>query len=171
MAQARTVFLGVDPGTNVTGFGVISVHNNTVVWEDCGVIAMPARADLSEKLACIFDGLLERIQRHRPAWVSIEQAFYAKNARTALVLGHARGVALLAAAKAGARVVEYTPREIKKALVGNGNATKEQVSYMVAMLLGSRAQHPMADASDALAAALCAYYHCGAALHRALQAK
>ncbi len=161
--QARTVYFGIDPGSAVTGFGVISVVNNTIIWEDSGIISAPAKACLGEKLECIYDGLVQRLTTHRPGCVAIEEAFYAKNARTAMVLGHARGIAMLAARKAGARVVEYTPRQIKKSLVGNGGASKDQVAYMVQALLGPRAMHPMTDASDALAAALCGYYHLGSA--------
>jgi crossover junction endodeoxyribonuclease RuvC len=111
------------------------------------------------KLEGIYDGLYGKIGEHAPTRVCVEQAFYGKNARTALVLGLARGMALLAARKSGVEVVEFSPLEIKKAVVGRGNATKEQVSYMVHTLLHPPAGHAQVDANDALAAALCAFYH------------
>ena len=95
------------------------------------------------------------MQEHTPRRVCVEQAFYAKNVHTTLILGHARGVALLAAKQTGATVAEYTPRAIKKAVVGNGNADKEQVEYMVKAMLAIPKEHAYADAYDALAAALC----------------
>ena len=156
----KTIFFGIDPGTAATGFGVIGVINNTVMWEDAGVISPAQKGNLAEKLETIYDALLERLAVHRPAYVCIEQAFYAKNARTTLILGHARGAAILAARKSGARVEEYSPREIKKALVGNGGASKEQVAYMVNAVLSPPGGPRQSDATDALAAALCSYYNC-----------
>jgi len=158
-ASSSMTFFGVDPGTRVTGYGVVSVVNNTVEWVDSGVLRARAGAQLPEKLAGIYDGLSEKIARHSPRCVCVEQAFYGKNARTALVLGLARGVALLAARKSGVNVVEYSPLEIKKSVVGSGRATKEQVSYMVHMLLHPPQESAQEDACDALAAALCAFYH------------
>ena len=153
------IIFGIDPGTAITGYGVIRIVNNTVSWVDSGVIVTPAKANLADRLEVIYDGLTEKIQRHAPARVCIEQAFYAKNVHTTLILGHARGVAMLAAKKAGADIAEYSPREIKKSVVGNGNADKEQVAYMVKMLLSPPREHSHPDAYDALAAALCGYYH------------
>ena len=152
-------FFGVDPGTAATGYGVVRIEGNTVRWVDSGVISTLRAAQLDEKLECIFDGLCGKIALHGPDTVCVEEAFYGKNARTALVLGLARGVSLLAARKCNARVVEFSPREIKKAVVGNGGATKQQVAFMVQTLLGPSTRHATLDASDALAAALCAYYH------------
>ncbi|MBD3314717.1 MAG: crossover junction endodeoxyribonuclease RuvC [Chitinivibrionales bacterium] len=153
------IFFGVDPGTNITGYGVIRVSDNTVRWVDSGTVVLGRDAPLSEKLAGIFEELSEQIARHGPCTVCVEEAFYAKNVRTTLILGHARGVVLLAAHRAGAGVMEFSPREIKKALVGNGNATKEQVSFMVKTLLSPPRAKAQSDACDALAAALCGYYN------------
>jgi len=149
------IIFGIDPGTAVTGYGVIRVIDNRVTWVDSGVIKTGKESMLADKLAVIYDGLTVKMQQHAPQRVCVEQAFYAKNVRTTLILGHARGIALLAAKKAGAEVAEYSPREIKKSVVGNGNADKQQVEYMVKALLSVPAQHAHSDAYDALAAALC----------------
>jgi crossover junction endodeoxyribonuclease RuvC len=158
-AQRATVFLGVDPGTTTTGYGIIKAVDNMVSWVDSGVIRPRANAGLPEKIEYIYDSLCEKIATCKPQCVCIEQAFYGKNARTALVLGCARAAAMLAAQKSGARIVEFSPLEIKKAVVGNGNAAKEQVTYMINTLLHPKKKHRQYDAYDALAAALCAFYH------------
>ena len=149
------IIFGIDPGTAITGFGVIRVNGNSVSWVDSGVIKTDSRGELPEKLLTIYDGLSGKMTEHRPDRVCIEQAFYAKNVHTTLILGHARGVAMLAAKKAGAIVAEYSPREIKKSVVGNGNAAKEQVEYMIRALLSPPIRSAHTDAYDALAAALC----------------
>lgn len=149
------IIAGIDPGSAVTGYGVIAIEGNTPRWRDSGVIRVPAKLELAPRLGYIFERLAGILAQHRPALVCVEEAFYAKNVRTTLVLGHARGVALLAAQQAGARVAEYSPREIKKALVGTGAAAKEQVAYMVKFMLSPPCHHDQSDAYDALAAALC----------------
>ena len=149
------IIFGIDPGTAITGYGVISVKGNAVSWVDSGVIITRPVLPLDERLEAIFDGLSGKMALHVPDRVCIEEAFYGKNIHTTLVLGHSRGVAMLAARKAGAVVTEYSPREIKKAVTGNGNAAKEQVAYMVKMLLSPPAHHDQTDAYDALAVALC----------------
>lgn len=143
----------------MTGFGVVSARGNTLKWVDSGVIKPPKSGSLPEKLTYIHRELSSRIERHEPDLVCVEEAFYAKNVRTTLVLGHARGVALLAACQSGVGVAEFSPREIKKAVVGNGNASKDQIMYMVRMLLSPPDSGQQVDACDALAAALCGYYH------------
>jgi crossover junction endodeoxyribonuclease RuvC len=121
---------------------------------ECGVVRTTAAAPLSVRLREIHAEVALLIARHRPDCVAVEDVFYARNVRTTLVLGHARGVVLLAAEQAGITIAEYPPAEIKKAVVGNGAATKEQVQFMVAQLLRLRtAPHP-ADAADGVAAAL-----------------
>jgi crossover junction endodeoxyribonuclease RuvC len=155
------IILGIDPGTAVTGYGVIEVKNNSVSWVDCGIIATDAGAPLPERLQSIHASIEQCIRRHGPERVAIEQAFYAKNVHTTLLLGHARGVLMLAAQNAGALIAEYSPREIKKAVTGNGNAEKPQVEYMVKMLLSPPAALRRSDAYDALAVALCDFYHAG----------
>ena len=166
----RHVFFGIDPGTVATGYGVIDVLDNTVRWADSGVICPDARGHLSEKLEFIFSELCVKLDKYMPSCVCVEQAFYGKNARTALVLGCARGVALLAARKSGAFLVEYSPLEIKKSVVGNGNATKEQVAFMIQTLLHPPEIHRRLDAYDALAAAMCAFYHYSSDIVEARQA-
>jgi len=149
------VIFGIDPGSINTGYGVIEADGNCVSYIDCGVIHMRENLRMPDKLSAIFDGLCAALKKHGPSRVSIEEAFYAKNVHTTLVLGQARGVALLAAQRCGADVAEYSPREIKKSVVGNGNAAKNQVEYMVRRLLRVPEEQRHADAFDALAAALC----------------
>ncbi|MBN2188202.1 MAG: crossover junction endodeoxyribonuclease RuvC [Chitinispirillaceae bacterium] len=156
------IILGIDPGTAITGYGVIEVKNNSVAWRDCGIIETEPRAPLPERLATIHSAIEQRLAKYNPERVAIEQAFYAKNVHTTLMLGHARGVLMLAAQKSGAHIAEYSPREIKKAVTGNGSAEKSQVEYMVRMLLSPPADAMPSDAYDALAAALCDFYHAGA---------
>jgi crossover junction endodeoxyribonuclease RuvC len=160
------IIFGIDPGTAITGYGVIKTNNNSVSWVDSGVIVTKANSSLEIRLERIFDTLTEKIKLHNPQRVCIEEAFYGKNVHTTLVLGHARGVAMLAAVKAGAAVSEYSPREIKKSVTGNGNATKEQVAYMVKMLLSPPCTHEHTDAYDALAVALCDFHCAGIAALR-----
>jgi crossover junction endodeoxyribonuclease RuvC len=159
VAERTITVFGIDPGTAATGYGVICCRDNTVRWVDSGVIAPDAGADLADRLTAIYDGLLGKLDQHKPSTVCVEQAFYAKNVHTTLILGHARGVALLAARRADARILEFSPREVKKAVVGNGNAEKEQVAYMVKVLLSPPPANMRPDACDALAIALCGYYN------------
>jgi crossover junction endodeoxyribonuclease RuvC len=155
------IIFGIDPGTAITGFGVIEARNNTVSQVDWGVITTRADAPLSERLCTIFDGIEGYLTRYRPDRVAIEQAFYAKNVHTTLLLGHARGVLMLASRKAGAAIAEYSPREIKKAITGNGGAEKSQVEYMIRMILSLGNAVNKSDAFDALGVAVCDFYHAG----------
>jgi crossover junction endodeoxyribonuclease RuvC len=149
------VVLGVDPGTLVTGFGVVSRRGATVRLLASGTIANTSRCSLSERLLAIYIRLHHVLAEHHPDEFAIESAFYGKNAQSALKLGHARGVCLLAAMQCGLTPAEYSPREVKRAVVGNGNASKEQVQFMVKALLGLKRDRMAADASDAIAIALC----------------
>jgi crossover junction endodeoxyribonuclease RuvC len=153
------IILGIDPGTAITGYGVIETNNNAVKWLDCGVITTRAEAPLPERLSFIYSGIEKQLDRYGPGRVAIEQAFYAKNVHTTLLLGHARGVLMLAAQQWGACISEYSPREIKKSITGNGNAEKPQVEYMVRMLLSPPSEKQPSDAYDALAVALCDFYN------------
>jgi len=155
------IIFGIDPGTAVTGYGVIKTKNNSMVWVDSGVITTNASGVLAERLEIIYDALLDKMRLHMPDRVCIEEAFYSKNVHTTLVLGHARGVAMLAARKTMSAIAEYTPRAIKKAVTGNGNATKEQVEYMIKVLLSPPQAHVRSDAYDALAIAVCDFYNSG----------
>ena len=147
--------LGIDPGTATTGYGVVrSTGPGLVTLVECGVIRTKARDPLASRLLEIHEGVQELIARHRPDALAVEDVFYAKNVRTTVVLGHARGVILLAGAQAGLEVHEFPPAEIKKAVVGTGAATKEQVQFMLTRLLRLKAVPSPSDAADGVAAAL-----------------
>jgi crossover junction endodeoxyribonuclease RuvC len=121
---------------------------------ECGVFRTSARDALADRLVEIFDGVTELIARHKPDALAVESVFYAKNVRTTVTLGHARGVLLLAGARAGVTIHEYPPAEIKKAITGTGGATKEQVQFMVKTLLRLKTVPSPNDAADGVAAAL-----------------
>lgn len=150
------VIVGIDPGTTVTGYGVVVVSAGGVLrLRECGVIRPTPKAPLAERIREIFEGIESVLDRHPPSCVSVESVFQGKNARSALVLGHARGAILLAAALRHLEIAEYTPVEIKKAVVGHGSATKEQVGFMVQERLRLRTPPAPSDAADGVAAALC----------------
>lgn len=149
------IVLGIDPGTANTGYGVVKGDGPAAVsLVECGVIRTRARDPLPARLREIHDGVTELIARHRPDALSIEDVFYARNVRTTVVLGHARGVILLAAEVARLDIHEYPPAEIKKAVVGTGAATKEQVQFMLTRLLRLKSVPQPSDAADGVAAAL-----------------
>jgi crossover junction endodeoxyribonuclease RuvC len=156
-AQGRKdlIIIGVDPGSIVTGYGLITSHNQKNVLIECGVIKTDSKKSLPEKLKQIFEGLSQIIAKKHPEEFAIEETFYSKNAKSALVMGQARGVAILAAACAKMPVWEYSPKEVKCSIVGQGNASKLQVQYMVKNLLGLKNLPQPQDAADALAVALC----------------
>jgi crossover junction endodeoxyribonuclease RuvC len=146
---------GIDPGSVRTGYGCVESDGTRLRLVVCGVISSPPRSTLPERLHVIHDSLGRIIREASPDCVVIENLFHARNVRSALVLGHARGVAVLAAVEAGLPLVEYTPAEIKQATVGYGRAEKTQVQHMVKMLLGLAAPPASHDAADALAVAIC----------------
>lgn len=146
--------LGIDPGSRITGYGVVDVDRGQVSFVACGVVKTTTTYSFSLRLNEIFDGLNEVIQLHRPAVAAIEDVFLATNPRSALKLGHARGVAVVVAMQNGLAVHDYSPRAVKQAVVGYGQAGKEQVNTMVRILLGLSGT-PSADAADALAVAIC----------------
>jgi crossover junction endodeoxyribonuclease RuvC len=149
------IVLGIDPGTAVTGYGVVKgEHSLPAHLIECGVIRTRARDTLPERLREIHAGIIELIARHQPDAMAIEDVFYARNVRTTIVLGHARGVILLAAAEARIEICEYPPAEIKKTIVGTGTATKRQVQFMVSRLLRLKTAPEPVDAADGVAAAL-----------------
>jgi crossover junction endodeoxyribonuclease RuvC len=148
-----TTILGIDPGSRVTGYGLIKVINHQLQYVASGCIRSPEGA-LSQRLLQIFNGVCELMERYQPDEVAIEQVFMHHNPSSALKLGHARGVAMVACASHRLEVSEYSPREIKQALVGYGGAEKEQVKHMVVQLLHLSAA-PQSDAADALAIAIC----------------
>ena len=152
--KERIRILGVDPGSRHLGWGVVDVQGRDVTFVACGVISPKAKASLPERLHQIHQGLAKVIEEQRPQEAAVEGLFHAKNAKSALLLGHAQGVALLALAEEGLEVGEYPPREVKKAVTGSGNADKVQVAKLVEMQLGPTGAL-RADATDALAVALC----------------
>ncbi|OFV92311.1 MAG: crossover junction endodeoxyribonuclease RuvC [Acidobacteria bacterium RIFCSPLOWO2_12_FULL_65_11] len=146
---------GIDPGSARTGYGCVETDGRRHRIVVCGAIASPALASFPEKLLQIHRCLAELLAECRPDSVAIENLFHANNVRSALKLGHARGVAMLAAVEMGLPVVEYTPAEIKRAVVGYGRAEKHQVQQMVKLMLGLPAVPSPHDAADALAVAIC----------------
>lgn len=150
------IILGIDPGTRKTGYGLVRKSGGRVCHVDNGLILPPAKADLPDRLAFIFEETRKLIARFCPEAVALEDLFVAKNARSSLKLGHARGVVMLAARMGDLPVYEYSPAEIKKAVAAYGQAAKEQMQKMVRLSL-ALPEVPAEDASDALAAALC---HC-----------
>ena len=150
---------GIDPGSERTGYGCIEASGSRHRLVICGCLSGPARATFPERLKAIHGGLCELLARHRPDCVAIEDIFYARNVRSALRLGHARGVALLAACEANLPIAEYAPAEIKRAVVGYGRAEKSQVQQMVKLLLGLDEAPAPHDAADALAVAICHLHH------------
>jgi crossover junction endodeoxyribonuclease RuvC len=149
------IVLGIDPGTSCTGYGVVKGDGlGLVSLVECGVIRTQPREPLAARLAVIFEGVTELLERHRPDAMSVEDVFYAKNVRTTVVLGHARGVVLLAGQRAGVEIHEIPPAGIKKAVVGTGAATKEQVQFMLTRLLRLKSAPQPSDAADGVAAAL-----------------
>jgi crossover junction endodeoxyribonuclease RuvC len=147
--------LGIDPGSRVTGFGAIDTDGTHHVLVEQGVIRIPGKLSFPEKLRRIHQSLLEIVDRCRPDQMVVEDLFYATNVKSALKLGHVRGVAILAAVNRGLPVHEYAPLEVKQAVVGYGRADKSQVQKMVAVLLSLPAPPEPHDAADALAVAIC----------------
>lgn len=150
--------LGIDPGSRHTGYGVVEASGSRLRLVACGTVSPGDDLPLATRLAAIHEALLQVIRRHAPAAVSVEEVYHAINARSALVLGQARGAALAAAAQL--EVHEYAASEIKRAVTGNGRAQKEQVARMVALLLGSAEAPGDEHACDALAAAICHLHRC-----------
>jgi len=147
--------LGIDCGTEYTGYGVVEVSGRLLGCICCGAIKNPTRHAMPKRLSHIYEELCRLISEHRPDEVAVEDVFYALNVKSALKLGQVRGVAMLAAATAGLEVAEYSPLTIKSSVVGYGHAEKRQVQVMVTRLLNlSTAPEPF-DASDALAIAIC----------------
>ena len=149
------IILGVDPGTLITGYGVIKKNGTAIQVLDVGVIKSPSSALMPLRLKRIYSSLCEIIERFHPDEFAIETAFYSKNAQSALKIGQARGVSILAGVNFEVPVTEYSPREVKKAVVGNGAASKEQVQYMITNLMKLKTPPAYFDATDALAVALC----------------
>lgn len=151
-----SVILGIDPGSRITGYGIIKASDHQVHYIDSGCIRT-SEGELSQRLLQIFNGICEIMEQYHPNEVAIEQVFMHQNPSSALKLGHARGVAMVACASHRLPVSEYSPRAIKQAVAGYGAAEKTQVQHMVVQLLNLNAS-PQSDAADALAIAICHSY-------------
>ena len=157
LTKEKTI-LGIDPGTNILGFGVIGINSKGPFYKDMGVFDLRKIKDPYEKLANIFAGVSELIAEHQPDYLAVESPFYGKNAQVILKLGRAQGAALTAAVMKGIPVAEYAPRKAKIAICGNGAASKEQVAMMIQKTLKVELDPKHLDATDALAIALCHHY-------------
>lgn len=157
LTKCKTI-LGIDPGTNILGFGVIGINTKGPFYVDMGVFDLRKIKDPYEKLANIFAGVSELIEEHHPDFLAVESPFYGKNAQVVLKLGRAQGAALTAAVMKGIPVAEYAPRKAKIAICGNGAASKEQVAMMIQKTLKVELDPKHLDATDALAIALCHHY-------------
>lgn len=150
--------IGIDPGLQKTGWGIVEVNGPRLFHVANGTVKSDNKKDLAERLIQLFDGLVEVVQTYRPDYAAVEETFLNTNPQSTLKLGHARGIAMLVPAQAGIAVAEYSPNHIKKAVVGKGKAQKEQVHAMVQYILpGVVINGP--DASDALAIAICHSHH------------
>ena len=147
--------LGIDPGTVTMGYGVIESKEDKIALVDCGALVSPARSPIGERLSHLYDGLLEIISRCQPDAVAIERPFVAKNVQSALAIGKAQAVAILAAAKRGIPVYEYTPTQVKQRVANYGASSKEQIQEMVRLQLELPQVPQPSDAADALAVAIC----------------
>lgn len=152
------IILGVDPGTLVTGYGVVEAVGGRFTVLEVDVVRNRSNASMPIRLKAIYSKLCSVIERHHPDEFAIETAFYGKNAQSAMKIGHARGVSILAAVNSEIPTSEYSPREVKQAVVGNGAASKEQVSFMIRSILKLKRVPKTYDATDALAVALCHFH-------------
>ncbi len=155
MSQTTPVILGIDPGTAITGYGVVSEAAGGPRALAYGVIRTPAHQELAQRLVTIYAELMAVLEVYHPDAVAVEEVFFSKNARTALSVGHARGVVLLAVAQQGIPLFHYKPTQVKQAVTGYGGADKRQIQEMMRMLLGLEKIPRPDDAADALAIALC----------------
>ena len=150
----RNRILGIDPGSRTTGYGIIDRAGPNLGFVTCGTIRTESGDDIGNRLLLIYEGLRSVIERYGPEVAAVEDVFLSQNPRSALKLGHARGVAVLAAMKSGLKVHDYSPRVVKQAVAGYGQADKHQVQHMVKALL-ELSSSPSSDAADALAVAIC----------------
>lgn len=149
------ILLGIDPGTATTGFGVVEKRAGKLIYVDCGVISTPSTDDAPTRLKRIYDEFNLLLDKHQPEGVGTERLFFTNNTTTGIPVGRALGVILLAIAQRGLPWTEYTPTQVKNAVVGVGRADKKQVQYMVTRLLSLQAPPKPDDAADALAIAIC----------------
>ena len=151
------IILGIDPGSLNVGYGILQVEKRKIVAAGCDTLKINPKLQLAERLVQIHSKMDKIIAEYKPDIAVVETIFYGKNIKSAFTLGHARGVILLALAQHNIEIVEYSPREVKKSVVGNGNASKEQVAYMVQKILTLSTKPKTEDAADALAIALCQF--------------
>ena len=153
--NASRLTMGIDPGTGIVGYALVAQHGSDLTLIACDVITTPAKMPLPQRLQRIYHGLLEIIEQYQPQDVAVEQLFFARNVTTAMAVGQARGVVMLAAVNSGLEVSEYTPMQVKQAVHGYGNATKQQVAEMVRILLRQPTLRKIDDAMYAAAIAIC----------------
>ncbi len=151
------IILGIDPGSYNVGYGILQIEKRKIIAAGCDTIVINSKVQLAERLVQIHSGMDKIIIEYKPDIAVVETIFYGKNIKSAFTLGHARGVIILALAQHNIEITEYSPREVKKSVVGNGNASKEQVGYMVQKILNLSTKPKTEDASDALAIALCQF--------------
>ncbi len=149
------VIMGIDPGIAIVGYGVVKYEGNKFTPMDYGSIRTDSSTGLSQRLLYIYNRLEEIIEKYKPDAISIEELFFNKNIKTALTVGHGRGVAVLAAARANIEVFEYTPLQVKQSVVGYGRAEKTQVQHMIKVILNLKKTPKPDDVADALAVAIC----------------
>lgn len=155
MSETTTRIMGIDPGLGRTGFGIVEHRAGKLVAVDYGCIETAARHSVIKRLEQVYEEISGLLSLHRPDEIAVEQLFFSSNVQTAFAVGQARGVILLAASKSGAKLGEYTPLEVKQAVVGYGRAAKGQIQYMVKAILGLKETPRPDDAADALALAIC----------------
>ncbi|MBS1495175.1 MAG: crossover junction endodeoxyribonuclease RuvC [Bacteroidetes bacterium] len=150
--------IGIDPGTIITGVGIIEIDRDKITALDIDTINLNKKLSIPERLKIIYEVCLEKMEKYKPNEFAIETAFYHKNIQSTLKLGQARGVALIAAVHSQLKISEYSPREIKKSVTGNGASSKEQVQFMIKSILSLKENPKFIDSSDALAVALCHHF-------------
>lgn len=156
--QKPIKIIGIDPGTIVMGYSVISVADNKITVEEIDVLKLSSKQDSYLRLQLIHDRVCEMVKKHQPDECAIEAPFFGKNVQSMLKLGRAQGVAIAAAMSTGIPVTEYSPKKVKQSITGNGNADKEQVWKMVSQIVSIEAKPKYFDATDALAVALCHHF-------------
>ena len=153
----KRIILGIDPGTNISGYGIVEKQNNNIEVKTYGIIDLRKQEDLYSKIKKLYDEVTKLIELYSPTELAIEAPFYGKNVQSMLKLGRAQGVAIIASLNFGMSITEYTPRKIKMAITGNGNASKEQVAMLLQSIVNKQLIIKQYDATDALAVAVC---HC-----------
>lgn len=159
--MTERIILGIDPGTSVMGYGLIRVEKKKMSFIDMGVIRMEKLPNHAAKLRCIFESMIEIIEKYHPDELAIEAPFFGKNVQSMLKLGRAQGVAIAAAVHRDIPISEYSPKKIKQSITGSGTASKEQVASMLLTLLKLKELPKFLDATDGLAAAVCHYFQSG----------